>query len=135
VAELGAGGLVFQVETETGRGNFTSLDFSHINWMFVASMLPQIVTIVVLCLFTIGITLSALEAGTDIPVDFNQELRSHAAANLGGAICLGMPGSSDDSSTIMAKRMGGSSRILPLTGCVLYIVAALVGGSAISYVP
>jgi len=135
IEQLRAEGWLFHVGSDADVSGLFTLDFGHIDWQFVVDMLPEMITMVAMTLLTTAVALSAMEAGTDITIDFNDELKSHAVANLGCALFLGMPGATEDAATIMAKRMGGSSRLLPLFACVLFIAAAFAGPAVISYVP
>jgi len=133
--ELRAGGWLFQIELYGGAHGLGSLDFTHINFRFLRSTIPEVATIIMISLLSASFSFSALELGSGEPLDLNHELRSHGVANVASGLGLGLPGMGDVAASIMFRRMGASSRITPLASSGLCIVAALVGGSFVDYIP
>jgi SulP family sulfate permease len=132
---LRAEGWLFDVSSRAQPKGLHDLAFFAINWPFVVSVLPQIAAMVVISLLTASFSFSALELGLGESLDFNHELASHGLANVLGALCLGLAGSTEAPPTILGHRTGGGSRILPLAACALFLVAAAFGPSFVAFIP
>lgn len=135
LADLQAGGWVFDVATLDHTRGLASLDVENLSWPMVGEVLPEVLTLVLLGLLAASFQFSALELGTGAPVELRREFTSHGVANLASTLCLGLPGSTQVGSTLLARHLGGSSRLLPLLVGALVLVAAVAGQGIVGYVP
>lgn len=128
-------GWVFDIPNSADAKSLSTLDFGHINWGFVLSVVPQIGTIVLISLITAFFSFSALELALGRPIEFNHELKSQGAASLLSATFLSLPGAYSLDDTVMSKHMGGESRLVALLASSICIIAALAGGHFVEYIP
>jgi len=135
LAELQNAGWVFKLDHTSGEKGISNLDFSGINIDFVLSVLPEIATIVFICMLSASFAFSALELGSGRSLAIGRELQSHSRANIISALGLGLPGITDVAYSIMYHKMGATSRLPALITSALCFTAAFVGGNFVEYLP
>ncbi|MBE0612876.1 MAG: cyclic nucleotide-binding domain-containing protein [Burkholderiales bacterium] len=129
------GGWVFKLEHAAGVKGLADLDFAGVNLSFIVSVLPEIATIVLICLLSASFAFSALELGSGGSLDLRHELSSHGSANVVSGLGFGLPGITDVAYSVMYHRMGASSRLPALMTGGFCLLAAFLGGSAVEYLP
>jgi SulP family sulfate permease len=136
-AEQLAAGWLFQVsESESGVAKIlATLSPRDIDWGFVVSVIPQMLTIILLALLSASLSLSALKAGSDSKVIITEEFKNTSAGNSFCAALACPPGYTDVVATSMLRQFGAGSRWMPLTAAITVILIAVFGGWVISYLP
>ena len=135
LAALRDGGWVFKLESTGAAKGLAELDFAGVNFGFIATVLPEIATIVLLCLLSTSFALSAIDLGLGATLNLPHELRSHRTANLASGLGLGLPGVTDVSASVLFHNLGATSRVPGLLTGALCLVAAVVGGRFVQYLP
>ena len=128
-------GWLFDIPNSANSKSFATLDFGRVNWGFVATVFPQIGTIILISLITAFFSFSALELALGRPIEFNHELKSQGVASLLCATFLSLPGAYLLDYTVMSQNMGGRSRSVALLASSVCLIAALAGGHFVEYIP
>ncbi len=128
-------GWLFKLDEAGSVMGLTDLDFAHTNFAFIASVLPQMATIVLLVLLSATFNLSGLEVGTRSTIMFRDELRRLGNANLASGLAGGLPGLTDIVVDVTVHRAGVRSRIFPLLAAITSLAAILFSGEIITYLP
>lgn len=136
--ELVAGGWIFDVQVQSGgvQDLIFGLSFADIDFGFVASVIPQILTIIFLTMLSSSMNLS-------IMASFNPKLKFNTSEEMKGLgignFMLGLfacpPGYSDAVTSSMYESFGASSRWMPITSSVVCLIILFVGASVVSYLP
>jgi SulP family sulfate permease len=129
------GGWVFKLAQAGGTKGIGDLIAGGVNYRFTVSVLPNILTIVLVCMLSTSVAFSALELGTGGSLNINHELRSHATANILSSLGFGLPGITDVAASVMYQKLGASSRLPGLITGLICLLAAFVGGGFIAYLP
>lgn len=134
--QLANGWLFHITESEGGvSGVLRTLSLSDIDWHFVASVIPQMLTIVFLAILYASMSITALKAESDELLNIGEEFHHISTGNVFCAAMCSPPGFSDVVSTSMYKEFGASSRWLALVSSAVGILIAVFGGSIIGYLP
>ncbi len=132
-----ANGWLFHI-TESGGGVSSilrTLSLSDVDWYFVASVIPQMLTIVFLAILYASMSITALKAESGELLNIGEEFHHISTGNVFCAAMCSAPGFTDVVSTSMYKEFGASSRWLPLVSSAVGILIAIFGGSIIGYLP
>ncbi len=128
-------GWLFDLSRSGTTMGFGDLDFANVNFAFIASVLPQMATIVLLVLLSATFNLSGLEVGTRSIIPLRDELRRLGNANTASGMAMGLPGLTDIVVDITVHKAGVRSRIFPLMASATCLAAVLFGGTIITYLP
>lgn len=134
-AELKANGWLFDIDAATPLIDWQAFGASSVNLPFILSVIPEILTLLFICLLSAFFNFSALETVERKPIDLKKELKSQAVANIGLGLLGGMPGFTDIAGTTIYKRVGGSSRWIGIITGVVCIVVAIAGAGFIAILP
>lgn len=128
-------GWLFHIDGQSGVSALASLSPGQVNFRFVVSVLPEIATLILIVLLTASFSLSAIEVATGALLDLDHKLKIQGTANVASGLVLGLPGYTKVAATVMNKRLGGSSRLLPLFSGAVPVLVAVVGGAFIGFLP
>lgn len=126
---------VFRFEAAGDGVKIDWLDFVNVNFAFIGSVLPELATIVALCLLSSSFNLSALEVVARKPLPLKSELRTLGTANIASGMVMGLPGNSDIVGSVTFRKVGATSRAFTLIDGAVCVIAAIGAGSFIEYVP
>lgn len=113
--------------------NLTNL--SVINWSIFRNQVGAIGTLIFLTTLSLLLGATNLELSLDKDVDPNRELKSLGMANIASGLLGGAPGTLSLSSSLLAYRLGGRTRLVGLSGAALYAVMLLMGTSWLGHLP
>jgi SulP family sulfate permease len=128
-------GWVYKLDNAGGEKSFSNLDFLHVNFNFIASVLPEIASIILICMLSTSFAFSALELGSGKSLSIGRELKSNSVANITNILTMSPPGMTDAAFSMMFIKMGASSRLTALVSSGLCLFAACLGGGFVEYVP
>ena len=131
IGSISASGGSSFVEGLTGR--WTALGSLHMTDI-LALALPAMTLAVLLSIDTLK-TCVVLDALTRTRHDSNRELRGQGVGNIASAVIGGMPGAGTMGATLVNISSGGMSRLSGVIEGVLALVAFLLLGSVIAWVP
>jgi SulP family sulfate permease len=135
--QLTAGGWLIRVS----EGNpdalqiLSTLSLADVDFAFIASVLPEIATVVFLLLLSASMSLSALNADSQHDLNTGQEFVRVSGGNFLCALVASPPGYTDVVASSLYREFGASSRWMPLTSSAVCILVAFLGTWIIGYVP
>ncbi len=135
LATLREAGWLYRIGGQSGIAALATLSPGQVNFRFVFSVLPEIVSLVLIALLIASFALSAIEVATGALLDLDHELKVHGTANVVCGLLLGPPGYTGVSANVMSARLGGSSRLVPLIAASVPAAVAAVGGAFIGFLP
>jgi SulP family sulfate permease len=109
--------------------------FGAIDWLIVASILPNILAVVFISVLTCLLTCSGLETDLDVDSDLDHELRVQGVANLVAVAAGGFIGLISVGTTRAAHASGGTGRAVGYITGFICLAALLSGISFIDNVP
>lgn len=113
-----------------------SLSFADIDFLFIFSVLPQLVTAVFLAMLSASMNLSAMSTiNTNARIDGSTEMQGLSAGNLACGVIACPPGFSDAAASILYRGFGATTRWMPLASSLVCLVVAFGGGWLVSYTP
>jgi SulP family sulfate permease len=135
--ELISTGWLFDIPVDTGGalGLLNGLSLDQIDTVFVASVVPQILTIAFLALLTQSMSLSALMAAGYQDLDTSSEIEDIGAGNVLCALIASPPGSTDVIASTLYEEFGASSRWMPIITSGVCVVMAIFGSAIIPWMP
>jgi SulP family sulfate permease len=135
--DLLTAGWLFEVSSEDSGAlaMIAVLSFSDIDFQFMATVIPQILTVVFLVLLSASMSLSALRASSTTPIDTSEEFTNIGGGNLLCGLVGCPPGYSDPVASSLYEEFGASSRWMPLASSAVCLLAAFLGGGIIGYIP
>jgi SulP family sulfate permease len=135
--ELVSQGWLFDIPAETGGalGLLKGLSFSQVDFAFVLSVVPQILTIAFLALLTQSMSLSAMMATGSQDLDTSSEIEDMGAGNILNALIASPPGSTDVIASTLYGQFGASSRWMPIISSLVCVVIAMFGSAIIPWMP
>jgi SulP family sulfate permease len=135
--DLLTAGWLFEVSSEDSGAlaMIAVLSFSDIDFQFMATVIPQILTVVFLVLLSASMSLSALRASSTTPIDTSEEFTNIGDGNLLCGLVGCPPGYSDPVASSLYEEFGASSRWMPLASSAVCLLAAFLGGGIIAYIP
>lgn len=136
-AEQVAGGWLFDVSEPEGGvwGLLSLLSISDIDWLFIATVIPQMLTIVFLTVLYASMTITALKAQSKEHLDIADEFENVGVTNFLSALCCAPPSYTDVVSSAMYREFGASTRWLQLSSGAVGILVIILGSAIISYLP
>ncbi|HKJ56612.1 MAG TPA: SulP family inorganic anion transporter, partial [Nitriliruptoraceae bacterium] len=105
------------------------------DWGAVLDQAPAIIVLGILTLLGMLLNLGGLEHELDRDVDIDRELEANGAGVLLAAPLGGLPGFVLLGNTLMARRLGGASRVPPVIAAGLALVVLAVGADVLTLVP
>lgn len=136
VAVVEAGGWLLGPFPEASGAKFVSPDeFRNADWMSIAKTAPGIASVVGLACVSQLLSLGAMKAELEPRLDVDAELRTSAGANLGVALLGVSPAFQGFGYTVLLRRMGATSRVVPVISGALLMGFGVVGVASIGYVP
>ncbi|NKB38339.1 MAG: cyclic nucleotide-binding domain-containing protein [Gammaproteobacteria bacterium] len=134
--QVAQGWLFDVVESEGGAWSMLSvLSLNDIDWTFIATVLPQMLTIVFLTVLYASMTLTALKADSSETISIGDEFQNVGVANGFSAICFAPPTYTDVVATSMYREFGASSRWLQLTSSGVGMLVIIFGGAIVTFLP
>jgi SulP family sulfate permease len=136
-ADLVERGWLFDIATGEGGvlSIFEGLSLSHIDGVFLLSVMPQIFTIAFLALLSASMSLSALMSSGYQDLVTSAEMKCVAGGNVLCSMVCCPPIYTDVIATNVYERFGASSRWMPLVSALVLLVVAVAGGGLIAYMP
>ena len=136
-AEQVSRGWLFDVlQTEGGVwGLVAKLRISDIDWAFIVTVLPQMLTIVFLTILYASMTITALKADSPETLSIAEEFQNIGVANSFSTICMAPPSYTDVVATSMYREFGASSRWLQICSASVGLLIIFFGGAIITYLP
>jgi SulP family sulfate permease len=128
-------GWVFWFEAAGMTVDAGSLDFAGVNFAFIASVLPEIATIVALSVLGVSFNLSALEVAMRKPLPLKTEFRNFGTANVASGMVMGLPGTTDIVGSVTFRSVGAGSRTFTLIDGACCVLAAAGGVFLLEYAP
>jgi SulP family sulfate permease len=130
-------GWLFVVnESEGGALTMLSeLSPGDIEWSFVVSVIPQMLTILLLAMLYASMTLTALKSASSEKMVMAKEFKNIAGGNLFCVLTCSPQGYTEVVGTSMYREFGASSRWMPLTTSFVGLVVILAGSSIIGVLP
>jgi SulP family sulfate permease len=95
---------------------------SGADWLAVAKTLPAVASVVLLSMIGLLLNTSGLEVATRREIDANSEMRTAGLANIAVGLLGGPPGFSSLSMTMLANRMGATTRLVGLATTAVLVV-------------
>ncbi len=137
MSEQADNGWLYVVEDSKGGATdmLASLSLSVIDWSFVASVIPHMLTILVLALLYASMSLTALKADSKESLSLQQEFRHLATGNLFAAAVCCPQGFTDSVSVSMYREFGATSRWMPLTSSFAGIIVIMFGATILGFLP
>jgi SulP family sulfate permease len=111
------------------------LSFSSIDFAFIASAAPEILTIVFLALLSTSLSLTALTTSGRFDLDSSGEIKNQGYGNLLCAAVGCPPGYTDVAGSVLYTQFGASSRIMPIISSLVCLGVALAGTWLIAHLP
>jgi sulfate permease, SulP family len=98
------------------------------DWLAVVETLPAVASVVLLSMIGLLLNTSGLEVATRREIDANSELRTAGLTNIAVGLLGGPPGFSSLSMTMLANRMGATTRLVGFaTTAVLLLMLPFAG--------
>ena len=137
MAEQVDNGWLYVVEESKGGAidMLASLSLSDIDWPFVASVIPHMLTILVLALLYVSMSLTAMKANSKENLSLPQEFKHLASGNLFTAAVCCPQGFTDAVSVSMYREFGASSRWMPLASSFTGIIVIIFGATILGFLP
>jgi SulP family sulfate permease len=136
-ADQQANGWLFSINESEGGvlAMLGALSPADIEWGFIASVIPQMLTIVFLAMLYASMTLTALKSNSPEDVSIADEFKTIGGGNLLCAAMCSPPGYTEVVGTSMYREFGASSRWFPLLTSFVGLAVAVLGGTLIGYLP
>jgi len=130
-------GWLFDIPADTGGalGLLADLSLSQVDFVFVMSVVPQILTIAFLGLLTQSMSLSALMAAGNQDLDTSSEIEDMGGGNVLCALLACPPGNTDVIASTLYEEFGASSRWMPIVSSGVCVVMAVFGAAIIPWLP
>jgi SulP family sulfate permease len=131
------GGWLFVVNQSEGGAlaMLSALSARDIQWTFVISVIPQVLTILFLAMLYSSMTLTALKSASPENMVITDEFVAIARGNLFCAATCSPPGYTEVVGTSMYREFGASSRWMPLTTSSVGLLIVIFGSTIIGYLP
>ncbi|HEY9628808.1 MAG TPA: SulP family inorganic anion transporter [Coleofasciculaceae cyanobacterium] len=111
------------------------LNLTQVNWTLILTQLPGMFALMLITALSILLVSSGLELVMAEDLDLNQELKAAGVANILSGLLGGIVGSHTIGATILARQIGGKSRLTSVVVSGFYLVVLLAGLSLLSYFP
>ena len=130
-------GWLFEISSEENGAlaMISLLSFNDIDFRFITTVIPQMLTVVFLVLLSASMSLSALRAASTTALDTAEEFTNIGGGNLLCGLFACPPGYSDPVASSLYEEFGASSRWMPLASSAVCLLAAFLGGGIIGYIP
>ena len=108
---------------------------ADISWSLIAGALPDIGSLVLLCVLGLLLSATALEVAASGDLDLNQELKLCGIANAIAAAFGGVTGSHSLEDSLIAREMGAAHRLTGVIAAAACAVALFYGAALMAYLP
>ncbi len=133
---LHEGGWLFQLPAETSALALLRLaDPAAIDWAFLYSVLPQVLTVVFLALLNVSMSLTAMNTSGSGDLDSSREIRNQGVGNLLCVATACPPGYTDVASTMLYREFGATRRLMPATAAIVCLLVAWSGSWLVAFLP
>lgn len=122
-------------QTETPLAMLSLFSVSEIDFAFLYSVLPEMLTIVFLALLSVSMSLTALSSSGSSEIESSREIKRQGVGNL---LCVGVacpPGYTDVAPTMLYREFGARTRLMPVMGALTCLVVAWSGGWLVALMP
>lgn len=136
-AELQETGWFFDVASSgyTPDELIAYLSFSQIDFHFIASTAPELLTIVFLALLSTSLSLTALTTAGSYHLDSSSEIKNQGFGNVLCAAVGCPPGYTDVAGSVLYAQFGASSRLMPIISSLVLLAVAVAGTWLIAHMP
>jgi SulP family sulfate permease len=135
-AELSAGGWLLGPFPEGGLWQpVTPAELARVEWSAIWLQLPNLISAVVISAIALLLNASGLELALNRDLDLNREMRAAGVANMASGLGAGLVGYAQLSMSVLAARLGSSSRLTGLTAAAICGITLWFGGEALGFVP
>lgn len=110
-------------------------DLAVVEWRAVALAMIAMPTMVFMTVLSQLMNDTGIELETRADVDLDRELRTNGAANLLAGVVGGMPGFPSVSLTLLARRLGATSRLVGVLVAAVAVGALLLGSTVLDLIP
>ncbi len=131
-------GWMFEIPDTSAGGwaQIAELSPRYIDWAFIVSVAPQIVTILFLTMLAASLNLSAMTVvNPSARMQAGAEMNAIGGGNLLCASIFCPPGYSDAPASILYQGFGASTRWMPLASSAVCLLVAFSGDWFIGYTP
>ncbi len=122
-----------------GSSGFAELPWSGlsagVSWSLIAGALPDIGSLVLLCVLGLLLSATALEVAAAGDLDLNHELKLCGIGNVIAAVFGGVTGSHSLEDSLIAREMGASRRLTGIVAAAACAAALFYGAALITYLP
>jgi len=136
-AEQQANGWLFSVNRSEGGAlaMLSALSPRDIDWDFVATVIPQMATVLLLALLYASMTLTALKSSSPVSLSIADEFKNIGCGNLFCAAVCSPAGFTEVVTTVLFREFGASSRWMPLAIIAVGIAIVSFGSTIIEFLP
>ncbi len=136
IEELQARGWLLDPLPGTGVSElFDPKLLTHVEWAPIALAIPDIGSLVLLCVLGLLLSATALEVAAQCDMDLNRELVSTGFANLLSGLVGGITGSHSLEDTLIAREMNASSRLVGVVTAIVCAAGIVYGVDLLAYLP
>jgi sulfate permease, SulP family len=107
----------------------------EVDWSLVINALPDIASLILLCVLGLLLSATALEVAMRGDIDLNHELKLAGTANGLAALTGGIAGSHSLEDSLIAREMGASSRMVGVVAAMVCAIALFFGAELLSFLP
>ena len=104
-----------------------------VNWGLILTQLPAMAALMLITTLSILLVSSGIELVTEQEMDLNRELKAAGLANIGSGLLGGVVGSHTIGATLLARQIGGKSRLTGLIVAGFYLVVLFAGLSLLAF--
>lgn len=108
---------------------------SQVHWQVIADQLTCMITIVVVTAISLLLNITGLELVADREININRELKVAGVSNIIVGLAGGMLSFHSLSKSVLAQRMGSTSRLATLMTALVFVAVPVLGASLLSYCP
>lgn len=110
-------------------------DFALVNWTAVAIGMISVPTMILMTIMSMLLNDTGIELETRTDLDLDHELRAVGGTNVVAGVAGGMPGFPSVSLTLLALRLGASTRLVGVLVSAVALGALLLGAFVLDVIP
>ena len=129
------GWLIGPFADTSGVEPITPTDISDADWNDLISDIPGVFSVIAVSIIALLLNLSSLELVHGRRINVDVELRATGIANLAMAPFGAPPGFHALGYSVLVRRMGARTRVVPVGAAAIMVAFALVGATLVGYVP
>ena len=136
ISEAIAGGWLLKTYSETPILHLLiPSNLSKVNWVVIFEHLNSLVAIVLLTVLNLLLNLSSIEQSLKEEINLERELQITGLTILGSGLASGMIGYHSLSSSVLANKIGGKSRLVGLVTAMISGLVLINGSSLLCFFP